>query len=106
MRTRRALGAKGFKWPLLSLVFSVITEWEGAAFWWPDLELDHGQNLAVVVVFTTIRFDRVRLVSQREVQPTATQGTRLADVGRLRLCDAVAQQLRKPEHSKVRDSTQ
>ena len=37
--------AQGVKWLLLSLVFSILTEWVGMAFWWPDQGLDHSRDM-------------------------------------------------------------
>ncbi|MDN5869207.1 MAG: TIGR03747 family integrating conjugative element membrane protein [Nitrococcus sp.] len=37
--------AHGIKWLLLSLVFSVLTEWVGMTFWWPDQGLDHSREM-------------------------------------------------------------
>ena len=37
--------AQGIKWLLLSLVFSILTEWVGMAIWWPDQGLDHSRNM-------------------------------------------------------------
>jgi len=37
--------AQGIKWLLLSLVFSVIMEWVGMVFWWPDEGLAHSRDM-------------------------------------------------------------
>ncbi|RME17962.1 MAG: TIGR03747 family integrating conjugative element membrane protein, partial [Alphaproteobacteria bacterium] len=37
--------AQGVKWLLLSLVFSILTEWVGMAFWWPEQGLDHSRDM-------------------------------------------------------------
>ena len=37
--------AQGIKWLLLSLVFSVLTEWVGMALWWPEQGLDHSRDM-------------------------------------------------------------
>ena len=37
--------AKVIQWLLLSLVFSILVEWIGMLFWWPDEGLDHSRQM-------------------------------------------------------------
>jgi len=37
--------AKIMQWLLLSLLFSIITEWVGMVLWWPDEGLDHSRAM-------------------------------------------------------------
>jgi integrating conjugative element membrane protein (TIGR03747 family) len=37
--------AQGIKWLLLSLVFSVLVEWVGMTFWWPEEGLGHSRAM-------------------------------------------------------------
>ena len=37
--------AKIIQWLLLSLLFSIITEWVGMVLWWPDEGLDHSRTM-------------------------------------------------------------
>ena len=39
--------AKIIQWLLLSLVFSIIIEWAGMVFWWPEEGLDHSRTMLV-----------------------------------------------------------
>ena len=35
--------AQGVQWLLLALLFSILTEWVGMVFWWPDVGLQHSR---------------------------------------------------------------
>lgn len=37
--------AQGLKWMLLSLVFSILIEWIGMVFWWPEEGLNHSRDM-------------------------------------------------------------
>ena len=37
--------AKGVQWLLLALLFSILTEWVGMVFWWPDEGLQHSRSM-------------------------------------------------------------
>jgi integrating conjugative element membrane protein (TIGR03747 family) len=37
--------AKVIQWLLLSLLFSILVEWVGMVFWWPDEGLDHSRAM-------------------------------------------------------------
>jgi integrating conjugative element membrane protein (TIGR03747 family) len=37
--------AQGIKWVLVSLVFSVLVEWVGMTFWWPEAGLGHSRAM-------------------------------------------------------------
>jgi hypothetical protein len=37
--------AQGIGWLLLSLVCSVLIEWVGMVYWWPDQGLAHGRDM-------------------------------------------------------------
>jgi integrating conjugative element membrane protein (TIGR03747 family) len=37
--------AQGIKWVLVSLVFSVLVEWVGMTFWWPEEGLGHSRAM-------------------------------------------------------------
>ena len=64
--------ARGVKWLLLSLVFSILTEWVGMAFWWPEQGLDHSRDmLAAEIGFLQADFGR-SLVSSDPAQFTKT----------------------------------
>jgi len=42
--------AQGIKWLLLSLVFSILTEWIGMVIWWPDQGLNHSRNMVAAEI--------------------------------------------------------
>ncbi len=44
--------AKILQWLLLSLLFSILVEWVGMVFWWPDEGLDHSR----IMLATEIRY--------------------------------------------------
>ena len=37
--------AKGVQWLLLALLFSILTEWVGMVFWWPEEGLQHSRSM-------------------------------------------------------------
>ena len=37
--------AQGVQWLLLALLFSILTEWVGMVFWWPDEGLQHSRSM-------------------------------------------------------------
>jgi len=37
--------AAAVRWLLISLVFSIVMEWLGMVFWWPNEGLDHSRNM-------------------------------------------------------------
>ena len=37
--------AKGMQWLLLALLFSILSEWVGMVFWWPDKGLQHSRSM-------------------------------------------------------------
>ncbi|MDZ7753206.1 MAG: TIGR03747 family integrating conjugative element membrane protein [Gammaproteobacteria bacterium] len=64
--------AQGIKWLILSLVFSVIIEWVGMVFWWPDEGLEHSRDmLAAEIGYLQADFGR-SLVSSDPAQFTKT----------------------------------
>ena len=59
-----ALLGHAIKWLVLSLVFSILTEWIGLAFWWPDEGLDHSRRmLATEIAYLQADFGRSLLSS-------------------------------------------
>jgi len=38
-------GSTAVRWLLISLVFSILTEWLGMVWWWPDEGLEHSRNM-------------------------------------------------------------
>ena len=51
--------AKILQWLLLSLVFSILTEWAGMVLWWPDEGLEHSRAmLAREISYLDIDFRR------------------------------------------------
>jgi integrating conjugative element membrane protein (TIGR03747 family) len=68
--------AQGIKWLLLSLVFSVLVEWLGMAFWWPDEGRDHSRSmLAAEIGYLQADFGR-SLVSSNPARFTKTVADR------------------------------
>ncbi|MEQ8234497.1 MAG: TIGR03747 family integrating conjugative element membrane protein [Gammaproteobacteria bacterium] len=68
--------AQGLKWLLLSLLFSVLAEWAGMAWWWPEQGLDHSSDmLAAEVAFLQADFRR-SLISSDPAQFTRTVADR------------------------------
>ena len=39
--------AQALKWLALSLLFSILVEWAGMVFWWPEQGLDHSRSMLV-----------------------------------------------------------
>ena len=37
--------AQGVQWLLLALLFSILTEWAGMVFWWPEEGLQHSRSM-------------------------------------------------------------
>ncbi|MGB5253382.1 MAG: TIGR03747 family integrating conjugative element membrane protein, partial [Sedimenticolaceae bacterium] len=37
--------AKGVQWLLFALLFSILTEWVGMVFWWPEEGLQHSRSM-------------------------------------------------------------
>ena len=37
--------AKILQWLLLSLLFSILTEWAGMVLWWPDEGIEHSRTM-------------------------------------------------------------
>lgn len=81
--------AQGLKWLLLSLVFSVLVEWLGMMFWWPEEGLNHSRDmLAAEIGFLQADFGR-SLISENPAGFTRTladrayyglfEATRIAD---------------------------
>lgn len=64
--------AQGIQWLLFALVFSILIEWAGMAFWWPDEGLHHSRNmLAAEIGYLQTDFGR-SLVSADPVRFTKT----------------------------------
>jgi integrating conjugative element membrane protein (TIGR03747 family) len=69
--------AQGLKWLCLSLLFSVLIEWAGMRFWWPEEGLAHSRAmLAAEIGYLQGEFDRSLLTQDpagysREVADTA-----------------------------------
>ena len=43
--------AQGIQWLLLALLFSILTEWVGMVFWWPEEGLQHSRSMLEGVAF-------------------------------------------------------
>lgn len=72
--------AQGIKWLLLSLVFSVIIEWVGMIFWWPDEGLEHSRDmLAAEIGYLQADFGR-SLVSSDPAEFTKTVADRTYNI--------------------------
>lgn len=64
--------AQGFKWLVLSLIFSILIEWLGMVFWWPDEGLNHSRDmLAAEIDFLKTDF-RQSLISEDPARFTKT----------------------------------
>jgi integrating conjugative element membrane protein (TIGR03747 family) len=64
--------AQGIKWLLLSLVFSILTEWVGMAIWWPEEGREHSRAmLAAEISYLQQDFGR-SLMSADPAQFTKT----------------------------------
>ena len=42
--------AKGLQWLLFSLAFSIVVEWIGMTFWWPEQGLDHSRDMLLAEI--------------------------------------------------------
>ena len=68
--------AQGIKWLLLSLLFSILTEWVGMAIWWPEEGLNHSRTmLAAEIGYLQADFGR-SLISSNPAQFTKTVADR------------------------------
>ena len=68
--------AQGIKWLLLSLAFSILTEWVGMAIWWPEEGLNHSRAmLAAEIGYLQADFGR-SLISANPAQFTKTVADR------------------------------
>ena len=72
--------AQCLKWLVLSLVFSILMEWMGMLWWWPEQGVQHSrQMIATELNFLAVDFRR-SLVSADPVQFAST-GARRAQTG-------------------------
>jgi len=68
--------AQGLKWLLLSLLFSILTEWAGMAIWWTEEGLNHSRAmLAAEIGYLQADFGR-SLISSNPAQFTKTVADR------------------------------
>lgn len=59
------LGAQAVKWLLLSLVFSIVMEWIGMHWWWPEQGVRHSQQmLATELSYLEADFHRSLLTAE------------------------------------------